>query len=145
MVHAILLGRVPPHEVDDLVHDVFLLAMRGLHGLRDVRRFGPWLAAMARNRAVDQRRQHRVMDPIDHDVAASGGGGGAAAGILAAIGKLPEVYRETLIMRLVEGMTGPEIARKTGLRPGSVRVKLHRGMKMLREALGGPGAQMRSS
>ncbi len=44
--------------------------------------------------------------------------------------------RETLILRLVEGMTGPEIAARTGLTPGSVRVNLHRGMQQLREKLG---------
>ena len=44
---------------------------------------------------------------------------------------------ETLLMRLVEGMTGPEIARQTGLKPESVRVNLCRGMRMLREMLGG--------
>ena len=49
---------------------------------------------------------------------------------------LPEAYRETLIMRLVEGMTGPEIAKLTGLTPDSVRVNLCRGMKMLRELAG---------
>jgi RNA polymerase sigma-70 factor (ECF subfamily) len=49
---------------------------------------------------------------------------------------LPEAYRETLILRLVEGMTGPEIAERAGLTAGSVRVNLHRGMQMLREKLG---------
>lgn len=33
-------------------------------------------------------------------------------------------------------MTGPEIARQTGLTPESVRVNLCRGMKMLRKILG---------
>ena len=33
-------------------------------------------------------------------------------------------------------MTGPEIAERTGLAPGSVRVNLHRGMHQLREKLG---------
>ena len=56
--------------------------------------------------------------------------------ILDLIRGLPEAYRETLIMRLVEGMTGPEIARQTGLSPDSVRVNLCRGMKMLREVYG---------
>jgi RNA polymerase sigma-70 factor (ECF subfamily) len=41
-----------------------------------------------------------------------------------------------MILRLVEGMTGPEIAEQTGLSAGSVRVNLHRGMKLLRERLG---------
>jgi RNA polymerase sigma-70 factor (ECF subfamily) len=56
--------------------------------------------------------------------------------ILELIRALPEAYRETLILRLVEGMTGPEIAARTGLTPASVRVNLHRGMKQLRKKLG---------
>jgi RNA polymerase sigma-70 factor (ECF subfamily) len=55
--------------------------------------------------------------------------------ILAVVGTLPEAYREPLILRLVEGLTGPEIAAKTGLKHGSVRVNLCRGMQMLREKL----------
>ena len=56
--------------------------------------------------------------------------------MLEAIRALPEAYRETLVMRLCEGMSGPEIAAATGLEPGSVRINLHRGMKLLREKLG---------
>jgi RNA polymerase sigma-70 factor (ECF subfamily) len=40
-----------------------------------------------------------------------------------------------LILRLVEGMTGPEIAARTGMTHGSVRVNLHRGMEQLRAKL----------
>ena len=56
--------------------------------------------------------------------------------ILAVVRALPEPYREPLILRLVEGMTGPEIATRTGLTHGSVRVNLCRGMQLLREKLG---------
>ena len=49
---------------------------------------------------------------------------------------------ETLVLRLVEGMTGPEIAARTGLQPASVRVNLHRGMKLLRERLGMKGREI---
>jgi RNA polymerase sigma-70 factor (ECF subfamily) len=55
--------------------------------------------------------------------------------ILDAIRSLPDAYRETLILRLVEGLTGPEIAARTGMTPGSVRVNLHRGMEQLRAIL----------
>ena len=54
---------------------------------------------------------------------------------MAIVRTLPDAYRETLVLRLVEGMTGPEIAKRTGLTPASVRVNLHRGMKQLRERL----------
>jgi len=60
---------------------------------------------------------------------------GQAAAILDAIRSLSEAYRETLILRLVEGMTGPEIAARTGMTHGSVRVNLHRGMQQLRAKL----------
>ena len=62
---------------------------------------------------------------------------GEAFAILESIRQLPESYRETLLLRLVEGMTGPEIAARTGLTAESVRVNLCRGMKMLRELLEG--------
>ena len=55
--------------------------------------------------------------------------------MLQLIRHLPEAYRETLMLRLVEGMSGPEIAERTGMTPGSVRVNLHRGITMLRERL----------
>ncbi len=61
----------------------------------------------------------------------------AALTVLDTIRAMPETYRETLILRLVEGMTGPEIAIQTGLTPDSVRVNLHRDMKLLREKLEG--------
>jgi RNA polymerase sigma-70 factor (ECF subfamily) len=40
------------------------------------------------------------------------------------------------VLRLVEGMSGPEIAQRTGMSEGSVRVNLHRGVRLLRAKLG---------
>ena len=48
MIHGILLARVPQRDVDDLVHDVFILAMRRLETLREAGAFGGWLAMIAR-------------------------------------------------------------------------------------------------
>src|SRR5215813_4252909 len=59
MVHGVLLSRVQTAEIEDLVQDVFVRALPRLGGLRDAGRFGPWLAAIARNLAVDfHRRMH---------------------------------------------------------------------------------------
>jgi RNA polymerase sigma-70 factor (ECF subfamily) len=136
LVHGILLARVPRAEVDDLVQDIFLHAFRKLHTLRDAAAFGPWVAMIARNRAVDFHRRSRETVEITDDVGGSNTSDSRAAEILEMIRNLPEAYRETLVLRLVEGMTGPEIAARTGLTPASVRVNLHRGMKLLREKLG---------
>jgi RNA polymerase sigma-70 factor (ECF subfamily) len=142
-VHGILLAKVPPAEVEDLVHEVFLRALPRLSSLRDASRFGPWLAVIARNMAKDYYRQPRVQKECDGDstLADTAAAPGElaerreAAEILENVRALPEAYRETLILRLVEGMTGPEIAAKTGLSHGSVRVNLNRGMSQLREKL----------
>jgi RNA polymerase sigma-70 factor (ECF subfamily) len=139
MVHAILLAHVPPGDAEDLVQDVFVSAMRRLSGLRTAAAFRGWLGAIARNRAKDYFRGTHVSVPLENverERAARGDGPDAVL-VLEQIRSLPEAYRETLLMRLVEGMNGPEIARQTGLKPESVRVNLCRGMKMLRELLGG--------
>jgi RNA polymerase sigma-70 factor (ECF subfamily) len=136
LVHGILLARVPRTEVADLVQDIFLHAFKKLHTLRDGAAFGPWIAMIARNRAVDFHRRSKVTVEINDELRGSDQHDSRATEILELIRSLPEAYRETLVLRLVEGMTGPEIATRTGLTPASVRVNLHRGMKLLREQLG---------
>jgi RNA polymerase sigma-70 factor (ECF subfamily) len=138
MVHGVLLASVPRPDVDDLVQDVFLAAMRRLDDLRDAAAFPAWLAAIARHRAADfHRRRPREREALPEDVASPGADRTDALAVLAVIRDLPDAYRETLVLRLVEGMTGEEIAARTGLKPASVRVNLHRGMKLLRARLEG--------
>jgi RNA polymerase sigma-70 factor (ECF subfamily) len=135
MVHGVLLTRVPHTEVDDLVQDVFLAAFQRLSTLRAPGAFGGWLAAIARNRAIDYHRRsvaEQMTDDVPDGVVRPEA---EALAVLAVIQSLPPAYRETLVLRLVEGMTGDEISRRTGLTTASVRVNLHRGMKRLREAL----------
>lgn len=135
MVHGILLARVPRSEVDDLVQEVFLAALGRLSGLRDDGAFGGWLVTIARNRAHDYHRRAREWTELPEDVPSRERYSPEALAALEAIRRLPEAYREPLLMRLVEGMSGDEIAARTGLTPASVRVNLHRGMKQLRQKL----------
>jgi RNA polymerase sigma-70 factor, ECF subfamily len=136
-IHGLLLARVPRLDVDDLVQDVFLTAWRRLEHLRDPAAFGGWLTMIARNRATDFHRRSidavHLPDALEAPDVTSVSA--EAHEVLDVIRGLPEAYRETLMLRLVEGMTGPEIAERTGLTAASVRVNLHRGMKLLREKL----------
>ena len=139
LVHGVLLARLPRSEVEDTVQEIFLHALRKLHTLRDANLFGPWIAMIARNRAVDFHRRSRETIPVDdctEQLQSRDSGESKAEEILAIIRTLPDAYRETLVLRLVEGMSGPEIAMRTGLTAASVRVNLHRGMKLLRTKLG---------
>ena len=137
VIHGVLLARAPRADVEDLVQDVFLSAWNRLDGLRDPAAFGGWLAMIARNRATDFHRRAVESVELPDDLTAHDGTAARteALAVLDVIGTLPDAYRETLVLRLVEGMTGPEIAARTGLTPASVRVNLHRGMKLLRETL----------
>ena len=140
LVHAVLLARLPAAEAEDQVQEVFLVAWKKLAQLDDPAVFGAWLSAIARNRAVDCHRRRRPTEPLQDTLAdprsSRSSDVAEAHHVLAAIQRLPEAYRETLVMRLCEGMSGPEIAEVTGLEPGSVRINLHRGMKLLRDELG---------
>ncbi len=139
LVHGVLISGLRIHEVDDAVQEVFLAAWRGLGALREHDHVGAWLATIARNRASRTRSRRGDATELPDAHPEDRGAGPVAHAenreILGVLRSLPEAYRETLALRLVEGMTGPEIAAATGLTHGSVRVNLTRGMKLLRDAL----------
>lgn len=132
-VYAILIARLPHGQAEDVLQEVFLEAWKRLGDLRDDASFGQWVAAIARNKTVDYFRRLKPLQPLE-DVHARRSH--EPDPILEALQKLPEAYRETLAMRFVEGLSGPEIAELTGHTHGSVRVNLSRGMALLRERLG---------
>jgi RNA polymerase sigma-70 factor (ECF subfamily) len=156
IVHGVLLGRATRIDVEDLVQEAFLTAWRQLGTLRDPAAFGGWVATIARHLRIDHLRRQRPQESLDAEAAeysherprgvqprapdADPVDQLEAQRAIDAIRALPEAYRDTLVLRLVEGMTGPEIARRTGLTPDSVRVNLCRGMKLLRQVLDGPAA-----
>ena len=72
-VHGILRSRIPRADVDDLVQDGFLAAMQQLPSLRDRAAFGGWLAAIARNRAIDYLRRAPKTTELTDQMAPAGG------------------------------------------------------------------------
>lgn len=143
LVHAVVITRVGPTDAKDLVQDVFLTMWQKLETLEDDQAFPAWLTQLARHRAARHLRDAKPTETLDEEpglAAPDRSGAPDAQKVLKALQALPETYAEPLAMRLVEGMSGPEIAERTGLTPGSVRVNLHRGMKLLREKLGLPPA-----
>ena len=141
LVHGVVLARVPYDEVQDIVQEVFVAAHKNISKLRETEKVGAWLASIARNLAVEYYRRNKPTDELTDDIRGVRDRRNEAAEVLTAIRALPEAYRETLILRLIEGMSGNEIAERTGMRPDSVRVNLHRGMEMLRKSLGIAGAK----
>jgi RNA polymerase sigma-70 factor (ECF subfamily) len=142
-VHGALLARLRPAEADEATQDVFVRAHARLSTLEDPGAFAPWVLAIARNLALDRlrarKREQERAAPLPEETPGRDEADRSAeelrARVLHHIQGLPEAYREPLVLRLVEGLSGSEIAAATGMTPGSVRVNLHRGMEMLRPLL----------
>lgn len=139
VVHGVLLAYAQPADADDLTQDVFETALQRLHALHEPAAFPGWILSIARRAALDgKRRAPRLSEGAEESVADTSATPEQrleAGRVLVAIQSLPAAYRETLLLRLAEGLNGPEIAQRTGLSHGSVRVNLHRGMSLLRAAL----------
>jgi RNA polymerase sigma-70 factor (ECF subfamily) len=149
MAHGLLVARLGPDLAEDLTQEVFLRLFRSAQDLGPAESLPAWIATIARNLATDHLRRRgrrpraEPLSDVDEPQARPTGDAGAEdelrRTVLAHIRSLPEAYGETLVLRLVEGLTGPEIADRTGLTPGSVRVNLCRGMALLRPLLAKDG------
>src|SRR5262252_2276540 len=80
LVQAVLLARVAPDSVADLVQDVFLMAMDRLSTLRDDGAFASWIATIARRRAADWRRRRRDTVPLEESLPEMAPGGAEPEG-----------------------------------------------------------------
>jgi len=137
-VHTLLLGYAPPDDVPDLAQEVFLAAWLRIGTLRDAAAFPGWLGAIARNLGrmhVRVQRDHVSLTPDIRSRHVEPEDVLDAERALALINTLPETFREPLLLRLVDGMDGEEIAACLDMTHAAVRVNLHRGMKRLRELL----------
>jgi len=138
-VNAILLAHVSIDSVPDLMQEVFLQAWKKIGTLREPRAFAGWIGAIARKRAINHFRRHPHEVELKDMYASRADALDAkirAKEAIAAVQQLPVAYRETLLLRLIEGYSGAEIAALCGLTEDSVRVNLHRGFKLLQERLG---------
>ena len=137
MVHGIMLARVPWSEVDDLVQEVFLAALKKLNTLRDDAAFGAWLAMIARNRAMDFHRRKRATEELSDDLATQGNSEAdhEAANVLEVICGLPEAYREVIVLCDIEGQSYQQIAEVLGINIGTVKSRIARGREELRRRL----------
>ena len=136
ILHAVALAHGPPEVAEDVVQEAFARGMERLAQLRADEAFGPWLCAIARNLATDGYRRRSRLAVLRDVFFARPRPTTEARQALQAIQRLPEAYRELMMMRLVEQLTPSEIAERLDRPVGSVRVSLHRGMALLREALG---------
>jgi RNA polymerase sigma-70 factor, ECF subfamily len=133
-----------PDGTEDVAAETWLQVVAGLDGFRgDERAFRAWLFTIARHRAVDwgRARARRRTVPLDEAEIAEQQQAADTAdlalehmsteAVLSVIKTLPRDQAEIILLRVVVGLDGPDVARMVGKSPGAVRVAAHRGLRKL--------------
>lgn len=137
------------HEAEDLAQDVFVRVYRNLDKYTPGT-FDGWLYRITKNLFLDgvrRRRTVRMVPLPDDDWHGSMQDGpdpdeivdrhGIDGSMEQAITELPKTFRTAVVLCDVQGLTYEEIAQATGWPMGTVRSRIHRGRRMLRNALTG--------
>jgi len=129
-------------SAEDVLQEVFMQLWRNPN-LFDASRgnLAPWLAVIARNRAIDQLRKRRpesdVEDTIisvEPDLAADADRAMAMTKVRSVLGGMPGPQRMALEMAYFEGLSHSEIAEKTGEALGTIKTRIRTGLLTLRRA-----------
>jgi RNA polymerase sigma-70 factor (ECF subfamily) len=142
-------------EAEDAVQSAYLKAFTSLKEFRRDCSLGTWLTRIVMNEALGQLRRRRKVLPYDEREAAA-----RASQIIAfpgsnptvdperavaqrqiqavleqAIDELPDLFRTVLVARVLENMSVEETATLLGIQTQTVKTRLHRARRLLREAL----------
>ncbi|HEY9658280.1 MAG TPA: sigma-70 family RNA polymerase sigma factor [Allocoleopsis sp.] len=136
----------------DLAQEVWIRVYRNINRLQEPAKFRGWLSRITTNLFYDElRKRKRVNTPLsldaplsvedgemDWEIAASDPGPAEAMvtrefydQLREAIADLPEVFRTTIVLREIEGMSYEEIAELTGVSLGTVKSRIARARQRL--------------
>src|SRR4051812_25035548 len=133
-------------DAQDLVQEVLLRVRKGLDTYRPGSMEG-WLSRITTNAFLDEvrRRRRRPVDALPEEPdrvlpAAPAADEALAAAVLpedvqGAILRLPDDFRAAVVLADVAGLSYDEISESLGVPAGTVRSRIHRGRKLLRQAL----------
>ncbi|MDP4510953.1 RNA polymerase sigma factor [Nonomuraea turcica] len=127
-------------RADEVTQEIWLAVVRGLPRLREPGRFAPWLFTIARRSVTDRLRSEyarekesftaneaMVEDPVEAMA--------DRAELVAALAGLPVVEREILVLFYLEDLSVEECAQVCAVPTGTVKSRLNRARRLLRERL----------
>ena len=136
-------------EPEDLLGEVFVQAVRDFGSFRGSEPdFRAWIFSIAHHRLIDAARRsgRRPVEPVPtEELTANAEAGDAEAEAMAQISTgevvrllatLSEDQKSVILLRVVGGLTVPEVARVIEKRPGAVKQLQRRGIARLRKELG---------
>lgn len=135
---------VGPEEAEDVSQEVFIKISRALGDYRG-EGISSWVYRIATNAAMDRRRRSGVIAiPAEEELMAPDSTETAEQGLIRGemsvcvrglIEELPDTYRAVLILSEMEGLADAEIAHVVGATLETVKTRLHRARRRLRQAL----------
>ena len=155
-VYSVLLRLMAdPQVAEELAHEAFVRAYRGLDGFRGQSQFGTWLVQIAINLARDHIRARKRTNVVSLDALLEQD---TDAAVLedkrpqydplfeiseremrkqyeAALQELPPAYREVFVLHHIQDIPYDEIQKMTGDTVGSLKVRAHRARRILKERL----------
>lgn len=144
------------HEAEDVIQQTYLQAFTRLAGFRGEASLRTWLTRITLNEAIRRRRRQRstvALSEVDGarerdrsqaflfqltspDPERAAARSQIRKILEAAIDALPAAFRTVLILRDVEEVSAERVAKLLGIKSETVRTRLHRARRMLRERLG---------
>jgi RNA polymerase sigma-70 factor (ECF subfamily) len=143
-------------EAEDALQEAYIRAFTGLDSFRGESRLGTWLARIVMNEALGRLRRRKPTVEFDSFVKTQEGSAEIIrfpaanpdldpetnmaqreirALLERAIDALPEAFRTVLVARLVEGMSIEETADLFGIKPETVKTRLHRARRLLKDEM----------
>ena len=143
-----------PNTVDDVMQQTWLALLQS--GGLDIRRVRPWLARVARRRAIDVVRKEVSRRDVEARIeledrptnpalpANADERGALSRRIDRAVSALPERYRTVLRLRFYDELNASQVAERLELPLETVRTRVRRGLILLRDSLAAKGRPSRS-
>ncbi|MBP9749936.1 MAG: sigma-70 family RNA polymerase sigma factor [Candidatus Pacebacteria bacterium] len=135
----------------EIVHDTYTKVWGYIREGHEIASFRPFLYKVLNNLIIDEYRRRRETS-LDAILEKEGVDEGMFEGLrdepveslinvldgkraLAIVGTLPDIYREVIILRFVDGLSPKEIAALIEETENVVSVRIHRGLKLLKEKI----------
>jgi RNA polymerase sigma-70 factor (ECF subfamily) len=141
-------------EAEDVVQEAYVSAFSALERFRGDASFGTWISRIALNAALGRKRRRRptvglenlemeqaetsrvIAFPLTPSNPEQAMARSQVREILEqVVEELPDAFRVVFVMRDIEQLSVEETARHLGLKPATVKTRLHRARKMLRAGL----------
>jgi len=141
-LHSFIQSRVGDATIaDDILQDVFLRIYSRIDSLKESSKIQNWFYQIARNAIVDHYRAHKSMKELPASLVAPEIDPGdktrqeIEGWFLPMIQRLPDPYREALMLSEIEGLTQKEVGLRQGLSLSGAKSRIQRGRSMLKDML----------